>query len=70
MYDSVAAPVPPEQDREDAFKARMSDQCREIRNYRNSVLLTEGRWISLDEAAAEWIARFAASYARRHDSIA
>lgn len=68
MFDSITAPLFAECDTEDAFKARMTDQCREIRNYRNSVLLTEGRWLSLDEAAAEWIARFAAAYARRHSS--
>lgn len=37
----------------------MERQCSEIRAYRQAVLRESGRRLSLDEAASEWIERFA-----------
>jgi hypothetical protein len=49
-------------DAEDAFRARMVEQICHIKEYRRSVLRTERRELSVDEAAAEWIARHAADF--------
>ncbi|MFV0276860.1 MAG: hypothetical protein ACK5HY_06710 [Parahaliea sp.] len=49
---------------QEAFRAHMAGQCREIRKYRIRVMRTERRWLTLDEAAEEWIARYAEEYAR------
>jgi hypothetical protein len=49
-----------------AFRARMEDQCRAIRRYRRAVMQTEQRCLTLNEAAQEWIERFAAEYAEQH----
>jgi hypothetical protein len=49
-------------DAEDAFRARMVEQVCHIENYRQSVLRTEQRDLSVDEAAAEWIAKHAADF--------
>lgn len=46
----------------DAFRLRMERQCSEIRAYRKSVLRDSGRRLSLDEAALEWIERFAENF--------
>ena len=46
----------------DAFRLRMERQCSEIRAYRKAVLRDSGRKLSLDEAALEWIERFAESF--------
>ncbi len=46
----------------DAFRRRMERQCSEIRAYRKAVLRDSGRRLSLDEAALEWIDRFAESF--------
>lgn len=46
---------------QDAFKARMTAQVREIRKYKKS-LEQQGRRLSIDEAAMEWITRFAADF--------
>lgn len=43
----------------DAFLARMVEQVCHIEDYRKSLLRTEGRHISAEEAAMEWIDRFA-----------
>jgi len=40
----------------------MERQCSEIRAYRKAVLRDSGRRLSLDEAALEWIDRFAESF--------
>lgn len=52
--DSVAA--------QDTFRHRMEQQCNQIRQYRQSVLRESGRLLSPDEAALEWIERYAASF--------
>lgn len=49
-------------DSEDAFRARMVEQLCHIEDYRRSVMRTQGRELSLDEAAAEWIERFAQDF--------
>ncbi len=46
----------------DAFRLRMESQCRQIRKYRLATLREDGRLLSVDEAALEWIERFAASF--------
>ena len=49
-------------DAEDAFLARMVEQVCYIEDYRRFVLMHEGRELSQDEAAAEWIAKYAAQF--------
>ena len=49
-------------DAEDAFLARMVEQVCHIEDYRQSVCRLEGRHLSAEEAAAEWIARYAAQF--------
>ena len=49
-------------DAEDAFLARMVEQVCHIQDYRAQVAREEGRQLSADDAAREWIARFAASF--------
>ena len=43
----------------EAFSARMVEQVCHIEQYKREVLVKEGRTLSGDEAAAEWIAKFA-----------
>ena len=45
----------------DAFAARMLEQIWQIINYQNR-LEQEGRVLSIDEAALEWIDRYAAHF--------
>lgn len=47
---------------EEMFRLRMESQCQQIMRYRLRVLRDSGRLLSSDEAALEWIERFAASY--------
>lgn len=49
----------------DAFRIRMENQCEEIEQYRLAVLRKDDRVLSPDEAALEWIERYAAAYDRR-----
>lgn len=49
-------------DAEEAFRARMVAQLCAIEDYRCEVLRTEGRELSVDQAAAEWIERHAADF--------
>jgi hypothetical protein len=49
---------------EDAFRARMVEQLCHIEDYRRSTQMTDGRELSLEEAAAEWIAKFADRFPR------
>jgi hypothetical protein len=51
----------------DPFAGRMEAQCCQIRRYRREVLSKEGRHLSHDEAALEWIERYAENFARDHD---
>lgn len=52
---------------ERAFLSRMERQCEAIEQYRLDVLKNEHRQLSEDQAAMEWIARYAESFARDHD---
>ena len=45
----------------DAFKTRMLAQVLQIRKYKE-VLEKQGRKLSIDEAAIEWISRYAADF--------
>jgi hypothetical protein len=49
-------------DAEDAFKGRMVEQVCYIENYKNDVLRTEGRRLTIEEAAQEWITKFASNF--------
>ena len=48
---------------DEAFKARMVAQFCQIEDYRRDVREREGRSLSSDEAAREWIVRYAAEFA-------
>lgn len=47
---------------QDAFRFRMEQQCCRITQYRQSMLRDCGRQLSADEAALEWIERYAATF--------
>lgn len=49
-------------DAEAAFRARMVEQVCHIEDYRRSVGREEGRVLSAEEAAEEWISRHAAQF--------
>ncbi len=49
-------------DADDAFRARMVEQVCHIETYRNEVYRREGRALSAEEAAMEWIERHAAEF--------
>lgn len=49
-------------DAEVAFLARMVEQVCHIEDYRKSVSRSEGRELSAEEAATEWIDRYAAQF--------
>jgi hypothetical protein len=44
---------------EDMFKARMAEQACHIDHYKNEILEREGRVLSREEAALEWIDKYA-----------
>ena len=46
----------------DAFRLRMQNQCHRIGQYRQMVLKKTGRLLTPDEAAQEWIERYAATF--------
>ena len=52
----------------DSFSERMEAQCCQIRRYRREVIRKEGRQLSPDEAAPEWIERYADSFTPGHDN--
>lgn len=49
-------------DADDAFRARMVEQVCAIDSYRRQVEAEEGRVLSRDEAAQEWIRRYAGRF--------
>ncbi len=53
----------------DIFLDRMEAQIGQIQRYRRNVLRGEGRLLSPEEAALEWIERYAAAFARDNDNI-
>jgi hypothetical protein len=50
----------------EAFRSRMQNQCRQIGHYRQAVLKETGRLLTPDEAALEWIERYAATFDNDH----
>ena len=51
----------------EAFRARMEAQCEEIQRYRLKVNREEGRELTLEQAAREWVKTYADAFARDHD---
>lgn len=49
-------------DPEDAYRARMIEQVCHIEQYKREALLKEGRQLTGEQAANEWIRRFAARF--------
>lgn len=49
-------------DDNEIFSARMKAQCEEIEAYRLHVMHSERRTLTLEQAAQEWIARYAKSF--------
>jgi hypothetical protein len=49
---------------DDAFKARMVEQVCHIENYKHAVRRNEGRSLTTQEAAIEWVSKFAANFPR------
>jgi Tfp pilus assembly protein PilZ len=49
-------------DEDDVFRARMVEQICHIEQYKQAVLEKEGRTLTGEEAAAEWIAQYATSF--------
>jgi len=49
-------------DVEDAYRLRMVEQVCHIEQYRREVLKNEGRRLSSEEAAGEWIAKYASEF--------
>ena len=49
-------------DPEEAFHSRMVEQICHIEHYKNEILQREGRQLTGEEAALEWIRRYAASF--------
>lgn len=47
---------------EDAFLERMQAQCEEIEAYRLSVKRRDNRSLTMDQAAREWIDRYAHTF--------
>ena len=56
-------------DAEDAFRARMVEQICYIENYRKTVYETEGRALTSEEAALEWIGKHAAQFLPASDDV-
>jgi hypothetical protein len=49
-------------DSEDAFRVRMVEQLLHIERYRREVEEREGRELSTEDAARDWISRYASSF--------
>jgi len=49
-------------DADDAFRARMVEQVCHIETYKNEIYRAEGRILSSEEAAMEWISRYAGDF--------
>ena len=49
---------------DDAHRLRMIEQVCHIEHYRNEVLMKENRTLTSEEAATEWINRYASSFPR------
>ncbi|MBI3479474.1 MAG: PilZ domain-containing protein [Nitrosomonadales bacterium] len=55
-------------DQDDAYMARMVEQVCHIENYKQKIFQTEGRLLSPDEAAREWINKYAARFPDAEDA--
>ncbi len=49
-------------DREQAFRFRLGEQIAQINLYRQQIHSEEGRWLNQEQAAKEWIGKFAAAF--------
>ena len=49
-------------DEDTLFRARMVEQVCQIEHYRQTILKTEGRDLTSEEAALEWIQKYAARF--------
>jgi PilZ domain len=49
-------------DPEDAFRARMVEQVCHIENYKKVVYQAEGRLLTAEQAAMEWIGKYASQF--------
>ncbi|MDX1587625.1 MAG: PilZ domain-containing protein [Oleiphilaceae bacterium] len=49
----------------DAYKMRMVEQACHIQQYRLDRVIEEGRYLTLDEAAREWIPRYARRFTEK-----
>jgi hypothetical protein len=47
---------------QEAFQARMRAQCEAIQQYQSKVIREEGRDLTLEEAAVEWIELYADNF--------
>lgn len=50
--------------RDDLYIARMVEQICHIQHYKRQVALLEGRELSIQEAASEWISKYASRFPR------
>lgn len=50
------------QGEKDVYRLRMVEQICHIEHYRNEIRIKEGRIISSEQAAREWIAKFASDF--------
>ena len=51
-------------DADEAFRTRMFEQICHIENYRNEIRARQGRELTPDQAADEWISKFASEFPR------
>lgn len=49
-------------DKDESYGIRMAEQICHIEHYRRDILLQEGRNLSAEEAAAEWVDRYASAF--------
>lgn len=49
-------------DHDDAFMVRMVEQVCQIENYQREVYRADGRLLTSEEAASEWIGKYAANF--------
>jgi hypothetical protein len=54
-------------DENDVFRARMVEQICHIEQYKQEIWEKEGRRLSAEEAAAEWIAQYANDFPHQQD---
>ena len=55
---------------DDAFRVRMVEQVCHIENYRRDVRIAQSRELAFEEAAAEWIGKFSATFPGTGDILA